>query len=61
MPPSVGQIKAVENTDKTFHFILPAKPAGMSDELVVDTDEPGFCFFCFFCFFCRFCAFCEAD
>lgn len=30
--PAGLSIKAVENTDKVFHLVIPAKPAGLSDE-----------------------------
>ncbi len=35
MPQGVT-VKAVENTEKTFHLLIPAKPAHLSDEQLED-------------------------
>ena len=35
VPPGVT-VKALENTDKTLHLVIPAKPADLSDEQLDD-------------------------
>ena len=40
--PAGVSVKVVENTDTTFHFVLPAKPADLSDADLDDVSG-GFC------------------
>ena len=39
-------VKAVENTDKVFHLVIPAKPTDLSDE---DLDKVASGLSCFVC------------
>ncbi len=41
-------VKAVENTDKVFHLVIPAKPTDLSDD-DLDKVAGGACDFCMLC------------
>jgi hypothetical protein len=45
--PEGFEVRAVENTDKVFHLVIPRKPSvdkGMMKATGADPDEPHFCY-----------------
>jgi hypothetical protein len=47
--PAGLSIKALENTDKVFHLVIPAKPTDLSDEDLDKVAGGGGCYYCDTC------------